>query len=107
MNRIQVTVAYALPEAQFDVPLELPLGATVADALAAVADQAPFAELDLRTCPVGVFAEPVEDRSRALTPGDRVEIYRELLLDPMAARRERAAAQRAGSGASAKSRPAH
>ena len=88
---IAVTVAYALPDLQFDEPVELPDGASVADALAAVANQEPFAGLNLAALPVGVFNQLVSDRSQLLTDGDRVEIYRELDIDPMTARQQRAA----------------
>lgn len=88
---IAVTVAYALPDVQFDEPVQLPDGASVADALAAVANQEPFAGLNLATLPVGVFNQLVSDRSQLLAEGDRVEIYRELEIDPMTARHQRAA----------------
>ncbi len=92
---INITVAYALPDVQYDEPLELESGATVADALAAIAQQPPFNELDLSEAPVGVFNRLVKDRSQALHDGDRVEIYRQLELDPMTARQQRAAVRRA------------
>lgn len=88
---MKVTVAYALPDVQFDEPVELPDGASVADALAAVEGQAPFNALDLETVPVGVFNRLVNDRSQQLREGDRVEIYRPLEIDPMTARQQRAA----------------
>ncbi len=89
-----VSVAYALPDVQFDVPVELADGATVADALDAVRELEPFAGLDLAAVPVGVFNQVVKDRGQVLHSGDRVEIYRPLVVDPMAARRQRAAAQK-------------
>ena len=91
---MKVTVAYALPDVQFDEPLELPEGSSVADALAAVAGQPPFSELDLAAMPVGVFNQVVSDRSQMLNEGDRIEIYRPLELDPMTARQQRAELQR-------------
>lgn len=91
---MRVSVAYALPDVQFDVPIELAEGATVADALDAVSDREPFAGLDLANVPVGVFNQVVKDREQVLQEGDRVEIYRPLAVDPMAARRQRAAAQK-------------
>ena len=86
---IDVEVVYARPERQDLVTLTLPAGATVADALAQVADRAPFAALDLARMPVGVFGDRV-DRSRRLVQGDRVELYRPLVIDPREARRRRA-----------------
>jgi uncharacterized protein len=86
---IEIEVVYALPERQYVVALTLPSGATVADALAAVAHDAPFASLPLAEIPVGVFGEPVA-RSQLLNHGDRVELYRPLVIDPKEARRRRA-----------------
>ena len=91
---MRVTVAYALPEEQYETALELPDTACVADALNGVAGQPPFSELDLEAATVGVFNRVVSDRSRPLREGDRVEIYRDLRLDPMTARKLRADAQR-------------
>lgn len=85
----EVDVAYALPERQHVVGVRLPDGATVADALAAVAHRPPFSDLDLETVPVGIFGDRVE-RDRRLAPRDRVEIYRPLEVDPREARRRRA-----------------
>jgi len=91
---INITVAYALPDVQYDEPVQLESGATVNDALAAVAGQSPFSDIDLENAPVGVFNRLVKDRSQGLRDGDRVEIYRQLELDPMAARKQRAALRR-------------
>lgn len=92
---ITIHVAYALPDVQFEEEVGLNEGACVADALAAVADIEPFSTLDLSVLPVGVFNQVVKDRSRKLRDGDRVEIYRELLIDPMTARQQRAKVQKA------------
>jgi uncharacterized protein len=86
-----VEVVYALPQRQVSVAVRLSAGATVADALAAVATHAPFDELDLAAVPVGVFGDRCE-RHRPLADGDRVEIYRRLHIDPREARRKRAGA---------------
>lgn len=85
---LRIEVVYALLDRQSRVRLELPPGATVADALDAVCDREPFADLELAALPVGIFGERV-GRERALADYDRVEIYRPLLLDPVEARRRR------------------
>jgi putative ubiquitin-RnfH superfamily antitoxin RatB of RatAB toxin-antitoxin module len=74
--------------------IDLPEGATVADAL----DQGDAARsvaeaAEWRVGVVGVFGE-VCGRDRRLQDGDRVELYRALIVDPKAARRARAAAVR-------------
>ena len=65
--------------------LELPAGATRAAALAAVAwvDAA---------APWGIWGR-AQPRDHVLQPGDRVELYRLLTVDPKVARRERFARQ--------------
>lgn len=80
---LRVEVMRAWPRRHRSVQLELPAGATVADAVAAcglpldgVAGQAVFGEL----------APP----SRLLRDGDRVELLEALRLDPKEARRRRA-----------------
>jgi hypothetical protein len=94
-DTIEVEVVYALARRQHLVPVVLPAGATVADALRAVAARPPFDQLDLDTVPVGIFGDRV-NRDRRLEPRDRVEIYRPLAIDPRQARRQRAQAQQKG-----------
>jgi uncharacterized protein len=86
---ITIEVAYALPDEQFVERREMPDGACVADALSCVARAPGFSDLELSTVAVGIFGRPVP-RDRLLHDGDRVEIYRELLIDPKEARRLRA-----------------
>jgi putative ubiquitin-RnfH superfamily antitoxin RatB of RatAB toxin-antitoxin module len=82
--------------------IDLPEGATVADALEAArsalraqgdAARSVAEAAEWRVGVVGVFGE-VCDRDRRLQDGDRVELYRALIVDPKAARRARAAAVR-------------
>jgi putative ubiquitin-RnfH superfamily antitoxin RatB of RatAB toxin-antitoxin module len=44
---------------------------------------------ELKDLPVGIFSKRV-DRLTRVTSGDRIEIYRPLLIDPMEKRRQRA-----------------
>jgi putative ubiquitin-RnfH superfamily antitoxin RatB of RatAB toxin-antitoxin module len=90
---IRVEVAYALPERQALLAVELPAGSTVAEAIEAsgVREQFPGMEIDPRA--VGIFSRKV-NLDRVLQDGDRVEIYRPLQADPKEARRQRAAAKR-------------
>lgn len=90
---LRIEVVHALPDRPARVRLELPPGATVDDALRAVADREPFAQLDLGGAAIGIYGERVE-RDRPLADHDRVEIYRPLLLDPVEARRRRGRAAR-------------
>ncbi|RTK95307.1 MAG: RnfH family protein [Lysobacterales bacterium] len=91
-EKMNVEVAYARPDQQLILALELPQGASVAEALAAASGplQERFPELDLAAAEVGVFGKAVT-RSQPLQPGDRVEIYRKLVADPKEVRKQRAA----------------
>jgi putative ubiquitin-RnfH superfamily antitoxin RatB of RatAB toxin-antitoxin module len=86
---VNVEVVYALPNEQFSVVVNLSEGATVADALNAVAGEPGFVDLDLSEAPVGIYGSVV-GRERLLEEGERVEIYRRLAVDPRTARRMRA-----------------
>ena len=77
-----------MPDEQFCREVNLEPGATVADALNAVADAPGFVELDLGAVPVGIYGRVVKPE-QVLTEGDRVEIYRPLAVDPRTARRNR------------------
>ena len=90
---LAIEVAYAEPEEQWVIPVTVPVGATVADALNRVAGQEPFCRLPLNAMPVGIFGDVV-GRDQALTHEDRVELYRPLQVDPKEARRQRALADR-------------
>ena len=91
---IRIEVAYALPDRQFLVPIDLPEGATVEEALlrSDIAERA--GGLDLAGAALGIFGRRVEDpKKERLSDGDRVEIYRPLRMDPMESRRRRAKAR--------------
>jgi hypothetical protein len=100
---MRCSFAAAWPSWQGVIDLELPDGATVADALDAArvwlraqgqssAETAGAAEAaEWGTGATGIFGE-VCGRDRHLQDGDRVELYRALIVDPKAARRARAAA---------------
>jgi hypothetical protein len=88
---IRVEVAYALPRKQILIALDVPEGCTVFDAMLRSDIQTHVEGLDLAAAEVGVFGRRVEDpRRQVLSDGDRVEIYRPLLVDPRESRRRRA-----------------
>lgn len=89
MSALRVSVAIALPGWQEVVALELPAGATVADALRAARVAARAPQLDLESARFGIWSRPCE-RDTPLRDGDRVEVYRALRADPKSLRRERA-----------------
>ena len=86
---MRISVAIALASRQEVVEVDLPEGATVADAIAAAKVESRYAGIDLGTEEVGVWGIRV-DRNSALRDGDRVELYRSLKADPKDQRRRRA-----------------
>ena len=83
---VSVEVVFALPGLQGLVVVDVAAGATAADAIKQSGLQARFPEHDLDKLPIGVWGQLV-DRGYRVKDGDRVEIYRELQLDPREARR--------------------
>lgn len=88
---IEVEVAYACPERQLILKVEVPHGTTAIEAARLSGIEEEFPEIELGKNRLGVFGKLCKN-DRPLAPGDRVEIYRPLLADPRAARRELAAA---------------
>ena len=97
------TVVYATRERQYLWTLELPLDATIADAverarMAATAisdiarDESPGAGIPWDNASVGIFGE-LRQRSDQPVDGDRIELYRPLKLDPRDQRRRRLGAK--------------
>lgn len=96
---LRIEFCHALPERQWLLTLELPAGATVADAVRAAQAAAPDLP-DATGCVFGVWSAVVaEPSTHVLSEGDRVEVYRPLQVDPKQARRQRAARIKASSPA--------
>jgi|SRR5689334_17549326 putative ubiquitin-RnfH superfamily antitoxin RatB of RatAB toxin-antitoxin module len=88
-NRLHVEVAYALPLEQVLLQLEVEEGTTVAQAVELSGLLVRFPELRPDGGNLGIFGKPVSPDA-PVQEGDRVELYRPLVADPKAARRERA-----------------
>jgi putative ubiquitin-RnfH superfamily antitoxin RatB of RatAB toxin-antitoxin module len=98
-------VAYATRDQQWLWTVDLPLAATVEDAINAarsLAAQNPQAasghaagafDVPWATAPVGIFGQPCQ-RSDTPREGDRIELYRPLASDPRERRRARVQSQR-------------
>ena len=86
---ITVEVAYALPQEQTLLRIEVPAGTTLRGAIERSGILQRHPQIDLARDRVGVFGR-VASLDDALRAGDRVEIYRPLLVDPKDARRARA-----------------
>lgn len=89
---IFVEVVYATPLQQTLIPLQVPPGTTIVQAIALSSIGERHPEIDLTTQAVGIFGERTS-LERVLHDGDRIEIYRPLQADPKQARRRRAASK--------------
>ncbi|OGT43223.1 MAG: RnfH family protein [Gammaproteobacteria bacterium RIFCSPHIGHO2_12_FULL_40_19] len=86
---ISITVCYATPNKQLEIPLTVEESCTVALAIKRSNLCAQFPDIKLAHSTVGIFGQCVKLDSN-LQDGDRVEIYRPLTIDPKEARRLRA-----------------
>ena len=94
-NTIAIEVAYALPDKQRIIKLDVPEGTTVMQAVIMSQMDSIFEDLTLsEDLKLGVWGKAVT-ADRALVAGERVEIYRPLLVDPKEVRRARAARAKA------------
>ncbi|NVK02688.1 MAG: RnfH family protein [Oceanospirillaceae bacterium] len=93
---ITVEVAYALPTEQKIIALQVEEGSTAFEAVARSRIAEIFPEIDINQAPMGIFGKAIKDpRAQVLSAGDRVEIYRPLIIDPKDARAARAAKAKA------------
>lgn len=95
---ISIEVVFAKPDEQALVSLQVPAATSVAAAIRLSGIAECFPGEPIGTLPVGIWGRPARP-DQALQDGDRVEVYRPLLLDPRDARRRRAlAGQTMGGG---------
>lgn len=87
---IVVEVAYALPDVQQIIPVDMPAGCTAEQAIRESGILEKFPDIDLTKARIGVFGK-LSKLSIELKAGDRVEIYRPLIADPKEVRRKREA----------------
>lgn len=87
---IRVAVTYALPEKQTVLELTVAADATIETVIRISGILEQFPEIDLARNKVGVFGK-LGKLADTLHEGDRVEIYRPLIADPKAVRKQRAA----------------
>jgi len=90
---LSIEVAYAGLNDQIIITINISAGSTIEDAIHASQILKKFPEIDLTLNKVGIFGE-IFPLSRQLQLGDRVEIYRPLLIDPKQKRFEKVKAQR-------------
>lgn len=89
MSNLAVTVVYAPAQRQTCVvQLKMPAGSTAAQAIEASGLLERFPELQVEAGSVGVWGRKIQ-LDQPLSDQDRVEIWRDLKVDPKVARRER------------------
>ena len=88
-KEIVVQVSYITPQTQFLRSFSVARGSTVEAAIQVSGVLQTFPEIILATVKTGIYSKrrPLETE---LQDKDRIEIYRPLLIEPMAARRKRA-----------------
>ena len=97
---IVVEVAYALPDKQKIISLQVSPGTTARQAVHASNIVAVFPEIDADGATLGIFSHTLGTKGMpaaeayVLQPQDRVEIYRGLIADPKEVRKQRAAKAR-------------
>jgi putative ubiquitin-RnfH superfamily antitoxin RatB of RatAB toxin-antitoxin module len=87
---LRVHIAFAAPTHLWQQTLEVPDDTTVGQALALSRFAAEFPEFTDHPPATGVYGERC-DAGRMLREGDRIELYRPLVFDPLESRRRRAA----------------
>ena len=88
---VEIELVYALPERQELLSFRVPDTTTVCQVVRLSGIESLFPEVDFDRCLVGIFGQRIQNpEERIVSPGDRVEIYRPLMVDPKESRRRRA-----------------
>lgn len=91
-EQIEIEVVYGLAHKQKLISLTVEKGTTVRQGAELSGLDKEFPELNIAESKLGIFGKAVRNPdAEALKAGDRIEIYRPLLIDPKAARANRAA----------------
>ena len=88
-NQITVEVAYALPDEQVILSLNVPADCLVEDAIKHSGILEKYPHINLATDKVGIFGKMCK-LNAILHHKDRIEIYRKLIADPKESRRQQA-----------------
>jgi putative ubiquitin-RnfH superfamily antitoxin RatB of RatAB toxin-antitoxin module len=86
---MKVHVVFARPDSVWQAEVDVPAGSTVQAALEASGYARQFPELAGTALAVGIYGQRC-GMDHVLADGDRIEIYRGLVFDPMESRRRRA-----------------
>lgn len=88
---MRVEVAYATPERQEIVPVQVEEGTRMLEAVRRSGIEGLFPGLDPESVDMGIFGKVVKvPAEHILREGDRIELYRPLVIDPKQARMNRA-----------------
>lgn len=91
-EQIKIEVVYGLAHKQKLISLNVDQGTTVRQGAELSGLEQDFPELNIAESKLGIFGKAVRSpETELLKEGDRIEIYRPLLIDPKAARANRAA----------------
>lgn len=90
VSEIQIEVCFITSNKQFLCKLVVPTGTTLGDAIVKSEVAKEFPELEFDQLKTGIYSK-LHSPDTVLREFDRVEIYRLLTVDPMMARRRRAA----------------
>ena len=93
MMIIQIEVAYADQKEQIVMPLTVYLPCCIETAIQQSGILIQFPDIDLALNKVGIFGR-IRPLNTILQSGDRIEIYRNLIIDPKKNRRNRAEKQK-------------
>lgn len=95
-NMINIEVAFALPNEQKIITLQVEEGTTIYDAAKLSGIDQKFPQIDLDSYPMGIFGKGErKPKEVAVKEGQRIEIYRPLIADPKEVRARRAAKMKA------------
>lgn len=88
VDSLQIEVTYASENKQRVISLEVPIDSSVENAilLSGILDE--FPEIDLQVQKTGIYGQLCSLETKVVA-GNRIEIYRPLLQNPMQARRNR------------------
>ena len=91
---VTIEVVYALPDKQTLLKLDVESGCTAQQAVEQSGVLSQYPEIDLANSKLGIFSKACK-HDYVLEHGDRVEIYRPLLIDPKQRRKEKVAKEKA------------
>lgn len=96
-ENIHIEVAYATPESQRIIGLDVEDGTTAKQAVLRSGIEKYYPQAEIDSAPLGIFGNALGARGLPdasdyrLKDGDRIEIYRPLIADPKEVRKRRAA----------------